>query len=175
MGWEVVGERVVIGWYPSALLLTVAIIGVLLLLRFLSLRILNAEPEFRGRERYVRGARSGWLLVVASFVVVIAAMTILAGHTQWDLRAVTIAWLAALLPISGSAGLLLLEEFMGFWVGAQLVWDALHKQRIDLIAYRASASRTATDQARWGYYAAWVVGSIGLTAGPLMMCAARTC
>ena len=175
MEWEVVGGRLIIGWHASALLFTVAIIGVLFLLRFLSLRILNAEPEFRDRDRYIRGARWGWLLVAASFVVVVVAMTVFAGHTQWDLRAVAIAWLAALLPISGSAGLLLIEEFMGFWVGGQAVWDALHKRRIDLIAYRATASRTATSNARWGYYAAWVIGSIGLTAGPMMVCAAQTC
>ena len=171
MSWEITDGRLVIGWHLSALLFTVAIIGVLLLLRFLSLRVLNAEPEFRGRDRYMRGARWGWLLIVVSFVAVVAGMAVFAGHAHWDLRAISIAWLVALLPIAGSAGLLMIEEFMGFWIGAQVVWDALHRQRLDLIAYRASGSRTTCSRARWSYYAAWVVGSIGLTLGPLMTCA----
>lgn len=170
MGWEVVDGGLIINWFPSALLFTVAMVGALLIMRRRSLGILLAAPDFHDRRRYIRGARWGWLLALASFIAVVAAMIVLFDYTQWDLRAAVIAWVAALFPVAGSAGLLMLEEFMGFCVGAQAAWDALGGRRIDLMAYRAETSRTIASGARWVYYAAWVVGSAGLTAGPLMLC-----
>lgn len=170
MAWEIVAGQLVITWIPSALILTAAIIGALLVMRSLSLRILLATPDFRDRDRYVRGARWGWLLALVSFGVVVTAMIVLFGFSYWGGRAVMAAWMAALLPLAGSAGLLMLEELMGFCVGLQAGWDALHRQQLNLLAYRATTSQTMYSPTRWSCYAAWVMGSVGLTIGPLVTC-----
>lgn len=71
------------------------------------------------------------------------------------------------MPVAGSIGFVMLQELMGFWLWAQAAWDEMGGGRLDRTQYRAVASRLEGDRTRWTYYAAWVVGSIGLTAGPL--------
>ncbi|GEM_PF-4403468 len=170
MAWETVGGELIINWYPSALALTAWIGVALILMRSISLNLLLASEEFRERRRYIRGARHGWIVVAGSFVAVVAVMIGVFGYTHWDFTATAIAWTAALLPVAGSAGLLMIEEFMGFWVGGQVLWNMLHRERFDLTAYRSSASHTSTSSGRWAYYAAWVAGSLSLTVGPVMWC-----
>ncbi len=156
----------------SALILSAGIIAVLFMTRHLSLRVLEEMPNFTDRYRYVRGARWGWLIVTGSFVVVVAAMIVFTQHTVWDFRTTALAWTVAIFPVAGSIGLLLMPEFMGFWVWAQALWDDLGGGRIDWGNYRAIAERIASNRARWSYYAAWVVGSLALTVGPLWTCVA---
>ena len=170
MAWETVGGEFIINWYPSALLLTAWIAAALILMRSISLNLLLASEEFRERPRYIRGARHGWIVVVGAFAAVVAVMIGVFDYTHWNFAATAIAWAAALLPVAGSAGLLMIEEFMGFWVGGQVLWNMLHRERFDLIAYRSSASHTASSSGRWAYYAAWVAGSLSLTVGPVMWC-----
>ncbi|MBD3293237.1 MAG: hypothetical protein GF393_09950 [Armatimonadia bacterium] len=155
-----------------AIMLTVAILAILLGTRQNSLEIINSAGEFDGRDRYERGARWGWLMVVGSFAVVVGSMIVFAGHSTWDLRATALAWATACLPIAGSIGLLMIPEFMGYWVWAQSAWDEMGGKHMDWLQYRAIAARLETGRTRWLYYGAWVVGSLGLTVGPLWTCVA---
>jgi hypothetical protein len=107
-------------------------------------------------------------VAVGAFLVVVAGMGLLLEHAVWDFRAAALAWAAALFPLAGSAGLLMLEEFMGYWVWAQAAWDRMGGLRTDWAWYRAVTERIACNRARWAYYGAWVVGSVGLTVGPLV-------
>ncbi|MFO8078852.1 MAG: hypothetical protein R6V07_00980 [Armatimonadota bacterium] len=167
MSWEYAGGQLLIEWFPAAFILTGAIIAVLFATRHLSLRILHEVPDTADRDRYVRGARWGWLVGGLSFVAVVTVTSVLFGHAVWDFRAVALAWLTALLPLAGSIGFLMLPEFMGCFVWAQAMWDELGGKTLDWPQYRAITARLETSRARWAYYGAWVVGSIALTAGPL--------
>ncbi|MGI5818481.1 MAG: hypothetical protein ACOX9R_10355 [Armatimonadota bacterium] len=167
MSWEDAGGQVVIELFPSALILTAAIIGVLLATRHLSLRVLEDAPDPGGNERFMRGARWGWLVALLSFVVVVVVMSALFGYAVWDFKATALAWLTALLPVAGSIGFLMMPEFMGNVVWAQAIWDELGGRSIDWPQYRAITARLQSGGARWAYYSAWVVGSVALTVGPL--------
>jgi hypothetical protein len=167
MSWEYAGGQLVIEWFPSAFVLTAAIIAVLFATRHLSLRILLETPETDDRARFERGAQWGWLVGVVAFVAVVTVVTVFFGHAVWDFKATALAWLTALLPIAGSIGFLMMPEFMGCFVWAQSMWDELGGNAFDWPQYRAITARLETSRARWAYYAAWVVGSVALTAGPL--------
>ncbi|MFW6437805.1 MAG: hypothetical protein ACOCZ7_02220 [Armatimonadota bacterium] len=167
MSWEYVDGLLLVEWYPAALLLTAAIIGVLFGTRHLSLRVMETAPDFNGRDRYERGARWGWLVAVGSFAAVVLVVSTVFNYTHWDFRATALAWMFALLPLTGSVGFLMMPEFFGHWVWAQAIWDALGGERLDWAQYRTVAARIETDSARWAYYSAWVVGSLALTTGPL--------
>jgi len=167
MSWENVGGQVVIEWFPSAWLLTAAIIGVLIATRHLSLRLLEEAPDHDDVHRFLRGARWGWLVAVASFGAVVVVTSVFLDCAVWDFRATALAWLTALLPLAGSVGFLMIPEFMGQFVWAQAIWDELGGRRIDWAGYRAITARLERSGARWTYYSAWVVGSAALTVGPL--------
>lgn len=154
----------------AATMLTLGVAAALLATRQQSLGIIEAAGKFEGRERYERGARWGWLVVVGSFALVVGAMVLFAGHSVWDFRATALAWATACLPIAGSIGLLMIPEFMGYWVWAQSAWDEMGGKHMDWLHYRAIAARLQTDRTRWVYYGAWMVGSLGLTVGPLWTC-----
>lgn len=168
MTWEYVDGQLLIEWFPGALLLTAAIILALLITRQASLKILEGAPEFRDRERYVRGARWGWLVVLGGFAAVVAAMTLGLGYTVWDLRVTGLAWLTAIFPVAGSVGLLMMPELMGFLVWAQAAWSNLGGREIDWLSYRVFTSRVIIDRSRRWLFAAWLVGSAALTAAPLV-------